>query len=291
MAASVLVPLDGSPLADAAMPVATSIARRAGAMLLCVRASTGALGDEEARQLAASVDGARRSGVAAEPRVRTQEIPDHRAVAHAIAAAAEESGAGIIVMATRTRAGVEHWDRDSVASHVIRHARVPVLLVTAPVQQPWPHHRPPRILTLLDRTAKADGVIPHVAELAATLRAEVVLMRVVASHHYVLAGSSPFMVPDANAEMVETRLYLESHATALRLAGIPVRVHAQVGMRVPSVHTVAYQESADLVAMHEENKAARAVIDTVVTGCFDHWSVPLLVVPSAAARPAESGRS
>lgn len=282
MAAFVLVPLDRSPLAAGAVPLATLIARRAGATLLCVRAVPDAAQGAIDADLSASVDSARRHGVSAEAWVRAGDVPDHRAVAHAIVSAATESGAELIVMATRTRAGVEHWDRDSVASHVIRHARVPVVLVTAHARDAWPHQRPPTILTLLDGTIRADGVIPHVAALATTLRAEVVLVRVIASHHYVLAGSSPFMVPDADAELVETRLYLEARATELRLAGITVRVHAEVGMRVPSVHTVAYQESADLVAVHEDNKAARAVIDTVVTGCFDHWSVPLLVVPSAA---------
>lgn len=131
----ILVPLDGSDLAEQALPLATGLARRAGATLLLLRSvawppvgGAGRLrhGEEQARGYLAEV-GQRltRQGCAVGTSLRCDPA------AEAILAAAMEQRADLIVMTTHGRGGLGRWAYGSVADRVLRGASVPVLLVRA----------------------------------------------------------------------------------------------------------------------------------------------------------------
>lgn len=143
----ILVPLDGSPLAAQALPVAADLAASAGAELLLLQvllpftelvpalAPTGRLVqappevlDEErerARQYLASEAAAVRPGLRATPLV------EFGYPAEAILHEAERERADMIVMATHGRSGLKRWVLGSVADKVLHAAHAPVLLVRA----------------------------------------------------------------------------------------------------------------------------------------------------------------
>jgi nucleotide-binding universal stress UspA family protein/predicted transcriptional regulator len=125
-----MVPLDGSVLAESALDVAREVAA-AGSTLVLVRvAGKGAQGVTMATtyldHVAASL---RAAGVAVETQVIIHESKSH--VSRQLAEAAAASNVDVIVMSTHGRGGVSGWFVGSVADEVVRDIDLPVLVVSA----------------------------------------------------------------------------------------------------------------------------------------------------------------
>lgn len=157
----ILVPLDGSKLAECALPHVEELAKGCGTeevILITVteqvQARTRAA---EARELYGSIDRSEFRGAGDEMTVtfgkkqRQAETYLHRIArkleskgvkvrievlfwppAEAIASYAKEDGADIIVMSSHGRSGPSRWAHGSVADKVLRSSCVPVLIVRAP---------------------------------------------------------------------------------------------------------------------------------------------------------------
>ena len=139
----ILVILDGSELAEAALPHAQEMARRYSAQLVLLRVvqplppqpealyDTLARVDEQTLGLARDylervTKGLQETGIDVETVVR-------RGVPHAeIVDYADHNDIDLIVMTTRGRSGLTRWLMGSVADRVVRGASVPVLLVRIP---------------------------------------------------------------------------------------------------------------------------------------------------------------
>jgi nucleotide-binding universal stress UspA family protein len=129
----ILVPLDGSALAEAVLPQATELARLHGAEVVLLRVESApdyavAQAAEEAQHylkgVAASLRGAR-------VRVSTMVVLSGDAAGE-ILVQAELTAADLILMSTHGRSGVGRWMLGSVAEKVLRAAVTPVLLVRVP---------------------------------------------------------------------------------------------------------------------------------------------------------------
>ena len=163
MTLTMLVPLDGSATAEAALPVAQQLATAAGGsvVLLRVTAPAHATGYVEPVSAAAAVGG---RGFYRAPRVHELEtvtqaasrleseaqdylamvaerlvgVPVHRRVrdganvAEAIVAAAAAAGADLIVLASHGHTGLRHRLLGGVAEQVLGRSHVPVVLVRPP---------------------------------------------------------------------------------------------------------------------------------------------------------------
>lgn len=146
----ILVPLDGSEPAGAALETAAELARRFQARLLLVQvvsltASTlalganvaaGGLGDPVAAgmELTAEVDAARAHlSATAEQLAATGLTVDYEvregAPGQSILDAAAQSDADLIVMGSHGRGALGRIVFGSVAGHVVQHAHMPVLVV------------------------------------------------------------------------------------------------------------------------------------------------------------------
>jgi nucleotide-binding universal stress UspA family protein len=134
---TILVPMDGSPLAETALPPAIGLAREHGARLVLLRAveaHTPPMGDpvqaqvEAVREAESYVDGMRE-------RVRNAGVPTvdtsvwYGPPAESIAEAARYRGADLIVMSSHGRTGLGRLVLGSVAERVLRGTRVPILLI------------------------------------------------------------------------------------------------------------------------------------------------------------------
>ena len=142
----ILLALDGSPLAEAAVPHARALAKAFGARvtLLSVVQPVGiypqsgvvgpvvsiALNVEEEmesvrRYLRTIAEQFEAEGINVEEVVREGDA------ASQICDYAHESRADLIVMSTHGRSGVQRWVYGSVADKVLRGAKVPILLIRA----------------------------------------------------------------------------------------------------------------------------------------------------------------
>jgi nucleotide-binding universal stress UspA family protein len=138
----VLLPLDGSPLAEQAMPHAIAQASHSQAELILLRViepytrGTGlSLADHERiRQQAKTWAREYLERIAADVQqqgVRVQVVIVKGRPHVEIAQFAETNGVDLIVMSTRGQSGLSRWLMGSVADRVMRGAAVPVLLVRA----------------------------------------------------------------------------------------------------------------------------------------------------------------
>jgi nucleotide-binding universal stress UspA family protein len=143
----ILVPLDGSPLAEAALPAALKLASELGSKITLVRVvrppyvvtNVGGSGyaelivglrekavEEATTYLKAYQGSLRQQGYVVHSHVCEGESP-----AELILEVAEAQDIDLIIMCTHGRGGLSRWVYGSVADKVLRYAHVPVLLVRA----------------------------------------------------------------------------------------------------------------------------------------------------------------
>jgi nucleotide-binding universal stress UspA family protein len=138
---TILVPLDGSALAQAALPPAVDLARERGAKLVLVRAAEAHTlpmadpieGQVKAVRRAEEYLAAIRDGVA-EAGVHDVDVSVwYGPPAEAIVEAARFRHADLIVMSTHGRSGLGRLMLGSVAESVLRATPVPILLIPSRV--------------------------------------------------------------------------------------------------------------------------------------------------------------
>lgn len=136
----ILVPLDGSPLAEAVLPFVGDLAQRLGATLQLERVvlpagySSGRLDASEFIYIDEFANDASDylARVAAREESRGITVETDVARGHAalsILDAASRCGADLIALSTHGRSGPERWITGSVADAVIRHAALPCLVI------------------------------------------------------------------------------------------------------------------------------------------------------------------
>lgn len=135
----ILLPLDGSPLAEQAVPHAIAQAERFQAELILLKVlpplperSMSSPGRRQAEDLSAQLAREYLEGVAIG--IRERDIPVQVVTVEGqshpqIVQFAEENGVDLIVMSTRGQSGLSRWLMGSIADRVVRGATVPVLLV------------------------------------------------------------------------------------------------------------------------------------------------------------------
>lgn len=137
----ILVPLDGSTLAEAALPHAEALAKSEGAEIIILRVPNLPAADLFARYpamankivedmeietdqyLQEEVNKLSKEGVKVSGLLREGPVPD------TILAVAEEKQADLIAMSTHGRTGVQRWLLGSVADKIVHHAHIPVMLI------------------------------------------------------------------------------------------------------------------------------------------------------------------
>lgn len=210
----ILVPLDGSALAEAAIPFAELIPSRA-VRLLRVEPDAARAGSE--RDSAAGDDLARLArGLERQGREVELIVESGDPAARIVAAAAE---ADLVVMATRGKSGSERMLVGSVADHVARHAPAPTLLVRGAIAQPAPALG--RVVVALDGSARSEAALPVAARLAGLLGVRPHLVRVAEASPGSAGGEA---ASEAAAYLAEQARRLGSHdllATTAVLTGPP----------------------------------------------------------------------
>lgn len=138
MLSRILVPLDGSPLAEAVLPQVIELAtlRKAEIILLRVALAHAILGTDPVEAQVRVVEDAQSYLAKIETNLAAQGLAVKSAVRYGHAADeildhARIGGVEMIAMSTHGRGGVRRWVLGSVAETVVRHAPVPVLLVRA----------------------------------------------------------------------------------------------------------------------------------------------------------------
>ncbi len=173
---TILVPLDGSPLSERALPLAAALAHELGLSLclLHVREENRAFDSEQ--DIQAAFQAAKwhvRELYGFEPETTTRK----GYAARVIVEEAGRPGVWAVVMASHSREALLRIVLGSIAEQFIDLSPVPVFLVPASVPAPGlPRFK--RILVPLDGSQQAEAILTPVNSLGASLGAEVVPLHV-----------------------------------------------------------------------------------------------------------------
>jgi nucleotide-binding universal stress UspA family protein len=321
---TILVPLDGSQLAERALPYASVLARGSGAHLVLVRVAheeprtdapesttlAWATGTEPLIERTTGRGGAAApEDEGAAPRGPADYLEDVAAglafpqTALAVASGPPAAGilgeardrtADLIVMATHGRSGLGRWLYGSVADDVLRHADRPVLLVPATAPPTPPDTGSRRALVALDGSPFAEAALGPAQDLARALGAGLVLLRVVEPPGAAFGGALGEVPSDPTGELAAARAYLDAVPGRLPAppesgAGAAPAGRALAGAPAQTIAAVAGEEAVSAIAMatHGRSGLARAVLGSVATEVLHRTSVPVLLVrPHPAPAPA-----
>jgi len=284
----ILVPTDGSELADGVLEPLGPLLRGAGLRELVLLAVLPAVEAEDAGAALDRADVARRrldglrDRLALEVPVRV-EVDEGDPAERIVARAGEVD---LVAMSSHGRGGVLRWVRGSVAERVLRSCPAPLLLwTTRSLGRPAPTGGTDRILVPLDGSDAAAEVLPLVADWARVHGSEVALLGV---HPFV--ADLPMPVPTTHPaywDPAKVAAGLEPHRERLARAGIPARVEARLGS--PAGEILAAAAEADLVAMttHGRTGVGRWLFGSVAEHVLRRCERPLLVKRTATP---EAGR-
>jgi nucleotide-binding universal stress UspA family protein len=296
-----LVGVDGSPNARAALEWAWAAAVRRGAPLRVVSAFavddywTDALLQDQGRvDRLRSDTAARLAALVAEVRAAAgpaDGVDEVQVDVTVVAGAPAEhlvqlsAGAGLLVVGSRGRGGVRSTLLGSVALHCATSAACPVVVVhPAPVPPPLPPGAvisPPRVVVGLDDTEVSQAALVRAVALAAELGADV--EAVVAVQPPVYWSELDVVVPLAD---VRERALARAQDQVARLpAGSRVAVLAAEG----PAGAVLVERSAGaallVVGSRSRNRLPGMLLGSIALHCVVHAPCPVMVVhPDAAGR-------
>ena len=299
MAVQILVPLDGSPYAEQALPYAVTLSRALAAELLLLGAVSippdtqqllrkagirtealqEQLEEEAACHLGEVAGQLRRSGLAA------RHVVQSGPAAESILGYAERMEIRQIVMAAHGYTGPNRWTHGSVAERVLQSASVPVLLVPVPDAGSGdlrPHSNCRHILVPLDGSARAERVLPAVIPIASSLRCKVTLLQVpIVYLSGWMTGEGVLPVHGILAAAEQDALaYLNHVATYLQQQGVDVSTATQVGAVAEAIIQYAQASEVDLIAMctHGRTGRRRWTLGSVSDRVLRAGKFPILLV-------------
>jgi nucleotide-binding universal stress UspA family protein len=305
---NLVAPLDGSPFAEHALPLALAIAARTGATLHLALVHTpialpidggeriyddaldSTLRDQETAYLDELVQ--RLAKVSPVPVVR--EVLDGP-VADTLRSVVERVRADLVVMTTHGRGPLSRFWLGSIADQLIR--RLPArLLLARPSEEATDLTRGPtlkRILIPLDGSAFAEQMIEPALALGALTAAEYTLVRVIhpIEAHFAARFAGPAVVQYGEtlerrlAEMqaqarADAQAYLERAAESLRTRGFTVQTTVVSHGQPPvAILELAQSLSADLIALktHGRHGIGRLVMGSCADKVLRGASIPVLL--------------
>jgi nucleotide-binding universal stress UspA family protein len=296
MVKTILVALDGSELAEQAIPAVSSLATAAKADVVLAtivvqpdrwpsstmpRESIGDERDYAEFYLSSVVDTLRVKAVKARVRVEVGRA------AETLVAIADEEAADLIAMTTHGRSGFTRWILGSVADRVLHLSRKPVLLIHAQPDGQVKALEFKRILVPLDGSATAESVLPFVKRLAADTKASLVLEGVIVPTAALYAGTFVPSSPPALQEIeAGSREYLGDVAAKIKQERFSVTTRVDVGYAAETILEAASVTGADLIALctHGRSGPERWIRGSVADAIVRHADRPCLVLPAPHAR-------
>jgi nucleotide-binding universal stress UspA family protein len=294
-----LVPLDGSRMAESALPTAARLAARAGATLTLVHvieknapsevhSERHLVSPKEAADYLSEVASRRvLEGLPVKTHVHEAEVKD---VARSITEHTTELAPDLVVMTAHGRGGAHRLISGAIAQQVIALGGTPVLLL-------WPS--PDAAATILREDwrvilAPIDGDPSHerglkvAAEMAASFKCRLHLLMVTPTAGK-LGGSQAaagILLPSATRIKLEmddagARDYLAARAEELRRKGIEVGTETSRGDPARAIVWTSKHVSADVVVMGTHGRAGADAFweGSVAARVVARARVPLLLVP------------
>ncbi len=304
-----LVPLDGSPLAEAALPHAVQLAHAYASTLHLLYTiesaavshtlvwtrpgpvqSHGWLAAEQqaaADYLADLAQQLRLSGLGVHVSIRTGHPTDT-----ILRLLDEHPNIRDVVLATHEQSGRQRWLGGGGIEKLLLNAAVPILVVQVPaaheplaLQRPLPTMPPyTSVLVPLDGSVFAEQALAEAQSLVYDWQATLVLLAVLPSlgEPWGRENRALFHWSESEPQLAQRSAirYLESTAQRLRLAGLTVRTQWVSGTPDAMIATLAEQEHVDLIVMatHRRSGLSRFWFSGVAMHVIRHTPTPILLI-------------
>jgi nucleotide-binding universal stress UspA family protein len=295
----ILVPLDGSPTAQAILPYVMLMAKGFHGRVILFHVAETALdlgapeqktyADETMERirplaesyLAGVAEEFRKEGIDVETEVvkgqATAQIMDH----------CERENIDLIAMSTHGRSGLARWVMGSGIDKILRACEQPVLLVRPRDEGVGGEAaaRLSKVIVPLDGSDAAEAALPCAEELAKALGLELVLIQVIGIEttvHFGPAVPDSWRVPDDVLKRLDVVAsgYLTGLAKQIKDKGLTVQWEVLRGAAGPRIVEFAKETPNTMVAMttHGRSGFRRWVMGSVTDEVVRHTGEPVLVI-------------
>ncbi len=265
MFSNLLVPHDGSKLAESVLPVVRRLAERLGCEVKLVhviekRPPSHIHGDAHLQDAAGAerymeLIVERLKGWGLNVSSHVHEVPQGD-VPRCIAEHAEELEQDLVVLCTHGSGGFKRFVFGTNAEQVLTHGRTPVVLIKTDEYGRAPDFGPRSIIAFVDCTPHSDPVLTACSELAMIFQAKLHLLYVVQTTVSVTLEE----VPGARLVPATTRLLLDleteqtlgrmkEHLQLLLARNVEASGNVERGQAEPAIVGTATGRQADMVAM------------------------------------------
>ena len=290
----VIVPLDGSELAEVALPFAEESVGRTGSELILIFVKD--LNDNRSSRMlesylekiaeTAKVEAEKyQKDPGGEPVSVRWEILNGNPAEEIIAFANKEDGSRII-MATHGQSGFTRWALGSVADKVSRVINRPITLIRAKGSQPAVHERGffNKILAPLDGSNESEVTIPYIEELALGMEADVTLLLVLKAENMVIPYGG---IKESESQRASANDYLEKLTGKMQSKGINTRyiLLETQGDIAEEINNYTGQNYIDLVIMatHGRSGPRRWILGSVANKVLHEGNSPIMLIRTPRA--------
>jgi nucleotide-binding universal stress UspA family protein len=267
---SVLVPLDGSPFSEQALPLAQMVGRVEGTRLHLGHVHEGDGGGQKEDYLAEIAGRLQAAGVETDHRLLEGKV------GKAIEDWAKEVAPDLIVMATHARSGLERLRLGSVAEALVSSGIAPMLLLHPSKGASHAPDQLDHVVVPMDASPFAQSILDPLASFGAAAGvSKYTLVHVAENKAAGRAGWTPLSA-------VQARAAEQLDPIRARLKGPNVEVDVQVVMASdPSegVLGVAEKVGADVIAMttHGMTGVRPTLLGSTASKILHDWHGPLLL--------------
>jgi nucleotide-binding universal stress UspA family protein len=304
----ILVPLDGSTLAECVLPHAVALARTSDATITLLEVLEIAHKTDigravnpldwqfvrvEAQRYLEEIAGRlHEAGMTSESIILEGHPPEN------IVEYARQFGVDLILLSSHGKSGLSGWNISSVVQKIISHSSVSVYLVRAYQTTPKALNdlRYQRLMVGLDGSQRAECVLQVASNLASYYKARLLLAHV-ASRPIMLRREPLSLEEDQLVDQIverniqEANRYLEALASRMANEGIELEKKLCVGENPYSaLHELVDEEKVDLVVLsaHGYTGDVRRLYGGVATNFIAYGTTPLLIVQDLSSEEIRS---
>jgi nucleotide-binding universal stress UspA family protein len=303
MTKKILVPLDGSTMAEAVLPLVVRIAQADQAEVELVTVLTPvAIWDSAASMIKWDAEeAAAREYINAQVGhltglgLKASATVAYGEAAPAVLDRAKAGKADLVAITTHGRSGLARWFLGSVAEKLL-HSKAPMLVVRpADATQPIAPLQIRKVLVPLDGSQLSLTAIPAAEKMAKTFGASLVFCTVVTTDWVAYAGmEAPAVYQDVFDDMKKSaEENLERAAAESRKRGFKVDGFIGVGSVSDEIQRIATEQEAALIVLstHGRSGPSRWVMGSTADALVRRSHLPCLLVSSQQQRKRSNGKT
>lgn len=296
---NILLPLDGSKLAEAAIPVAASLAQTLDAPVTLLHIIEQdapqeihkdhhlTQAEEAAAYLKQVAEHEFPANVTVDSHVHSAAVKDvsDSIVQHAM----KEFQPDLIIMCSHGKGGVRDLLYGSIAQQVVARGMTPLLLIRPEVSTAESFHLD-KILVPLDSGPIHDDSLPVTEELAKAYHSSIHLLTVIPTFSTVAGetAAASSLLPATSSALLDIKVEnavedLQEHLDQLKKAGLDVTAEVARGDPATEIVKSAEKLKADLIVLSTHRKTGTAAFwaRSVAPNIVRRARVPILLIPLA----------